>query len=298
MIKIKRNKLFSFRGFVLIILGIFLFSGCGNNGNIQKKDGNKRLVAVSIVPQKTFVEAVCGDMVDVVVMVPPGNSPTNYEPIPKEMEQFSKAELYFAIGIPTESANIMTKAQGFDNMKIVKLQDEVAKVYPDREFAPGVRDPHIWLSPKRVQAMVDVIAREMSLLDADNKETYEKNAKLYILELERLGRQLQDNFSDIKIRKFIVFHPTFGYLADDYNLQMYTLEQNGKEATAPQLKEMIDFANEENIKVIFYQAEIYSKQAQSFAEEIGGKMMKLDPLAPDYINNLKSMSEMMIEVMK
>ncbi|MBN2222844.1 MAG: zinc ABC transporter substrate-binding protein [Vallitaleaceae bacterium] len=247
---------------------------------------------------QNFVEAVCGDLVDIVVLVPPGNSPANYEPTPQEVEHFNKSSLYFAIGVPTEAANILPKATEISTMKIVKLQEEVAKAYPDLEISQGQRDQHIWLSPKRVMIMIETIAHEMSLYDPNNKEIYESNAAAYIEELTRLDQELKESLQSVQNKKFIVFHPAFGYLADDYSLQMYALEEGGKEATPQRLEEMIDLAKEEAIKAIFYQAEISSKQAESFAEEIGGKTIQLAPLAPNYIENLSNMAALMKEVME
>ena len=40
---------------------------------------DKLTVAVSIPPAETFVKAVAGDLVDVVTIIPPGNSPANYQ---------------------------------------------------------------------------------------------------------------------------------------------------------------------------------------------------------------------------
>lgn len=293
----KKRGLFTITAILLIALVTTLMASCEDK-KITPGSESKILVAVSIVPQKTFVEAVCGELAEVVVMVPPGSSPANYEPAPKEVEQFSKSELYFAIGVPTEEANIMPKAMEAKGMKTIKLQDEVVKIYPDREFSKGKRDPHIWLSPKRAKVMIQTIAREMEQYDPKNKDTYEKNAENYIKELDTLDMQILKSLEGVKDKKFIVFHPAFGYIADDYNLSMYALEQDGKEATPQRMKEMIDLAKSENIKAIFYQAEISSKQAQSFAEEIGGKTVQLAPLSPNYIQNLKSMAELMAEVMK
>ncbi len=293
----KKINLLSIAILIMVILMLSIMVGCSNKATTTDNK-EKPIVAVSIVPQKTFVEAVCGDMAEVIALIPPGNSPANYEPTPKEMEQFSKAKLYFAVGVPTEEANILPKAKEINGLKIVKLQDDVAKAYPNRELAPGKRDPHIWLSPRRAVVMVQSIAREMGELDPINKEKYEENAQKYITELEDLDKQIEVTLKDVKDRKFIVFHPAFGYLADDYNLQMYALEQDGKEATPQRLEEMVDLAKQENIKAIFYQAEISSKQSESFAEEIGGKTIQLAPLAPNYIDNLKNMVDLMSEVMQ
>ena len=167
----KRGEL-SAIALVWVLAFSFLFiTGCSEKKEATSGKDSKITIAVTVLPQKALAEAVCGDLAEVVSMVPPGNSPGNYEPTPMEMEKFSKASIFFTIGIPTETANILPKA---GNMKVVRLQEEVAAKYPDREFAPGKRDPHIWLSPKRAKTMVEVIAREMISLDKENKDTYQK----------------------------------------------------------------------------------------------------------------------------
>lgn len=291
----QRSRLVLSIGALLLVVSMLLMVSCTGEKETAAGNDEKITVAVSIIPQKTFAEAVCGDLAEVVALIPPGYSPGNYEPTPVEMEEFSKASIYFTIGVPTETANILPKA---GNMKVVMLQDEVAKKYPDREFAPGKRDPHTWLSPKRAKTMVEVMAREMSLLDEKNQKTYEENAQKFIEELDQLDQEIKISFEGVNNRKFIVFHPAYGYLADDYNLQMYALEQDGKEATPQHLQEMIDLAKRENIKVIFSQEEIDSKQPDAFAEEIGGKKALLAPLAADYILNLTNMAKSLAEAMR
>jgi zinc transport system substrate-binding protein len=280
-------------GVMIILSGMLLF-GCSNNEQENVKE-DKPIIAVTIVPEQTFVEAVCGDLAEVVVLVPPGNSPENYEPTPMVIEKFSKASLYFSIGVSTEEANILPKAT---DIKTIALQDEVALIYDDRTFESNERDPHIWLSPKRVKVMIEVISREMGKLDVANKETYEKNAKAYIEQLDELDKEIKESLDGVQNKKIIVYHPAFGYLADDYSLEMYALEEEGKESTAMHLQEMIDLAKKENIKAIFYQEEIDSSQSKAFAEEIGGKTVQLSPLAADYIENLKKMAETISEVMQ
>ena len=300
----------------IVLIGLLVLSlagvvGCSTNGSgdttlsagasdttVSSSSGlsvKKPIIAVTIVPEQTFAEAVCGDLADVITMVPPGNSPENYEPTAEKMEKFSDASLYFSIGVPTEEANILPNA---GDVKVISLQDKVAAVYPERTFESGERDPHIWLSPKRVKVMVETIAQEMSELDEANKETYEKNAKAYIEQLDALDKQIVSALEGVQSKKFIVYHPAFGYFADDYGLTMYALEEGGKEATAQHLQDMVDLAKKENIKAIFYQEEIDSSQSAAFAEEIGGKTMQLSPLDANYIENLKSMADLMAEIMQ
>lgn len=274
--------------FLLIIIMLFTLTACQGAGD---KD-DKFTVAVSIIPQATFVKAVGGDLVDVVTMIPPGSSPANYAPSPKELTRFSDSSIYFSLGVPADMANILPKAKEFNpEMKVVKLFEEVAKVYKDREFAPGQRDPHIWLSPKRVKVMVKVITRELAEIDKENKAIYEKNANEYLNKLDKLDKEIRESLANLENRTFIVYHPAFGYFADDYGLKMLAIEKDGKEATPKRLQEIINIAKEKNIKAVFYQAEIDSKQSKAIAEEIGGKTVQVDPLASNYIENLQKTAE-------
>ncbi|HBL84528.1 MAG: ABC transporter substrate-binding protein [Clostridiales bacterium GWF2_38_85] len=280
---------------ILSILAVLmLFAGCNINNNTES-GSDKIIVAVSIVPEQTFVEAVCGNLVDIVTIVPPGSSPETYEPSPKEMLEFNQAEIYFSVGVEIEEASIMPNV---GDKKVVALADEVAKVYDNISFESGGRDPHIWLSPKRVKVMINVIAEEMGKLDPDNKTKYAENAQAYIEKLNELDLEIKNALDGVQNRKFIVFHPAFGYLAADYGLTMYSLEEEGKEATAQHLQEMIDLAKAENIKVIFYQEEIDSNQSKAFAEELGGKTIQLAPLAANYIENLEAMASTIAEAME
>lgn len=257
-------------------------------------DSSKITVAVSVMPQKAFVEAVGGDLIDTVVMIPPGKSPENYEPSPKLMSAFSEADIYFSIGVPAESAYILPIVS--KSTKIVALADAVDSVYPPNLLGEG-RDPHIWLSPKRVKVMIDVIADKLSELDPSNADTFRQNANNYKNDLDHLDAELRSSLEGVKDRSFIAYHPAFGYVASDYGLKMYALEDGGHEITGSHLAEMIELAKRENIRVIFYQAEISSAQAEAFADEIGGKTLMLDPLSENYIENMRAMAKIMAENM-
>lgn len=280
----------------IILISLFVFSGCEKT-EIDKEENatNKKIVAVSIVPQETFVKAICGDKVEVITMIPPGSSPETYEPTPQQMQKFTDSDIYFSIGVPTEAASILPTA---GDIKIVPLAEKVSSVYDDLKIGDEGRDAHIWLSPKRVKVMVEAIAEEMGKIDEENKELYNQNAENYIKQLDELDKEIKDVAETIKQKKFVVFHPAFGYIADDYGLEMFSLEEEGKEATPQHLQEMIDLAKKENIKVIFYQAELDSNQAKAYAEEVGGKTEQLEPLAADYIENLKKMINTIAEANK
>src|SRR5699024_3155082 len=121
-------------------------------------------------------------------------SAETYAPTPRQLQEFSNASVYFSMGVPSEVANILPKAKNFNaDLKIIDLADHVSKVYPDLEIAPGERDPHIWLSPKRVKVMIDVITMELSSLDPENEDIYNENAGKYKEELDKVDANIKES---------------------------------------------------------------------------------------------------------
>lgn len=258
----------------------------------QKETNDKPVIAVSIVPEATFVEAVAKDKVEVVTLIPKGSSPENYEPTPQQRVEFEKADIYFSIGVQSEEYSILDMVN--KNTKIVDLSKEVEKTYPVLYLGDS-RDPHIWLSPKRVLVMIDKISEELSALDEENATFYMENAEKYKTELNQAIDKINSTLSNVENRSFLVFHPAFNYFAEDFNLKMYSIEEEGKEVTPKSLKEIIDTAKKEGIKNIYYQAEIAAEQSIAYSKELGGEAILLDPLSPNYIENLEIMANTLKE---
>ncbi|MDD4188735.1 MAG: zinc ABC transporter substrate-binding protein [Eubacteriales bacterium] len=294
---------------VCLAFTILIFFGCAKTAN----DSGKRVIAVTIVPEMTMVREVAGDLFDIITLIPPGNSPEHYQPSPQLIEKLSRADIYFTIGVPAESANILPRIMDLNpDILIVNLFETVARTYPPIYFdeaheddndsslsgsSKEAPDPHIWLSPKRVALMTEIIAEKLSEIDSSNKEYYYENAQAYKSVLGALDAEIRSSFEGIGSRTFFIYHPSLGYFADDYGLEMLSLEESGKEATAATIQRMADIAEEKNIKVIFYQASSDSKQAIAFAEEIDGSAVMIDPLAAEYEENMREIAATFKEVL-
>lgn len=276
------RKLYKIIKLAAVVACVLAFSGCS-----KADDDPRPVVAVSIVPEQSFVDAVAGSLVRTVTLIPPGASPETFEMSVVQRADLDKANLYFSIGVQAED-RIMRSLSG--STRVVKLADACDASYPSLDLG-GRRDPHVWLSPSRGIAMVEAIRDELSALDPENKAAYENNATSYIEQIAQVREQIASELEGVKCRAFIVFHPAFGYFADEFGLEMIALEEDGKEATASHMAEVIDLAREKGSRVIFYQAEADSRQSEAFAEELGIKAVKLEPLAYDYVGNLKAMAD-------
>jgi len=292
----------------LITIGILILAvllvGCQKETVTQSQD--KLNVIVSILPQKAFVKAVGGDHVNVKELIPPGGSPATYEPKPSDLVNVEKADIYFRSGhIPFEKSHAEKFASLNPNMKIVDTSvnvelrhfgehEEHTHEHEEELHHEGV-DPHIWLSPVQVKKQVEVIADTLSEIDPDNSEEYMKNAENFKKELDELHNELELKFRELKTNKLMVFHPAWGYFADEYGLEQIAIEQDGKEPIAKQLQHLIDEAREENIKVIFVQSQFNKEIAESIASEIDAVVVPINPLSDDYINNLRNVATTITE---
>ncbi len=286
-----------------ILILVVLLAGCNQIPQEQKSD--KLNVVVSILPQKAFVEAVGGDLVNVKELIPPGGSPATYEPKPSDLVLVEKADIYFRIGyIPFEKSHA-DKFVGLNpDMKVVDTSVNVQlrhfgeheehtheheEAHEEEHSHEGV-DPHIWLSPMQVKKQIDVIAQTLSQEDPANADTYNRNAENFKNQLDALHSEIESQLDELKTDKLMVFHPAWGYFADEYGLEQIAIEQSGKEPTAQELQHIIEEAKEEQIKVIFVQSQFNKEIAESVAEEARLVVVSIDPLSEDYINNLRNVA--------
>ena len=266
---------------LLALLLLLSLTACGD------EDG-RPVIAVSIPPEADFVRAVAGEEFRIVTMVPPGYSPEAYEPTVRAMMDFADAEIFFSIGVPVETTALLPALD--DGTRHVSLAEAARTQYADLMIGEE-RDPHIWLSPSRVSLMIEAIVTALSERAPENATLYRQNADVYLASLLAADAAVRAALSASDVSEFIVYHPAFGYLAEEYELTMHALEEHGGEVTPGRLAAMVDLARDRGIKVIFYQAETDSREAEAFAEEIGGRAVMLSPLSENYIENLTVMAE-------
>lgn len=261
-------------------------------------------VFVSIAPQDYFVQQIGKDLVDVHVLVEPGADPHTYEPKPQQMVALSKTVLYFAIGIEFETAKLAKISAVNPRMRVVHTDHGVMK-HPmtghghrdgkdetgEDDHHHGGLDPHIWLSPPLVMLQARSILTALQAVDPAHRLTYEANYRAFILDLVDLDAQLRAIFDSLRGSPFMVFHPSWGTFAHTYGLIQVPIEIEGKSPKPAQLKELIERARSNRIKIVFVQPQFSSKSAKQISRAIGGRVAVVDPLAQDWANNLRQVAE-------
>lgn len=268
--------------------------------------GERVRAFVSILPHAYFVERVGGKMVQVEVMVQPGQSPHLYEPTPQQMAALSGSHVYFATGMEFEQKLLerilgqMGKLQVVDLRKGVELRrmapDEQCAHDPDGEHsheghAHGQFDPHIWLSPRAARVQAQTICDALARLQPAGRAEFERNLSALLQDLDECDAALSAKLAPLKGRSFIVFHPTYGYLADAYGLKQVAIETEGKEPTPADLRAIIDRARKVGAPAVLTERQYSSRSAEAIAREIGATVIETDPLARDVLANLRQLAD-------
>jgi zinc transport system substrate-binding protein len=269
---------------VLIYLASLQQEQVGNSGKIG--------VVVTVPPQAEFVNKVGGDKVEVMTMVPPGADPHSYEPLPKQLKQVSNARIYSEVGSGMEfELAWLDKIQSINPHLLMVNSSQGIQLIPNTaENEPG-NDPHVWVSPKNAEIMVQNIYNSLVQIDPANQDYYAKNRDQYLQELDELDKNITESLKGKENTTIMVYHPAWGYFCKDYHLQQIPIESGGKEPTPQELASLMDLAKKENIKVIFVEPQYNPQNAEVIASQIGGQVVVVDDLAPNYLENMKKVAE-------
>ncbi len=268
---------------------------------------------VSILPQQNFVKAIGGEKVNISLMVKPGNSPHTYEPKPSQMRDISKADIYFSIGVEFEKAwlpkfmnqnkkmKIANISKGIKKIDMVKHShgekkhqdhDEHAHDNHGHDHEHESKDPHVWTTPKNVTIIAKNIYKYLIKIDKSNQEYYKQNLDNFIAHINDTDKKIKFLLQDLpKNTKFLVFHPSWGYFAKEYNLTQVAIEIEGKSPKPKELTHLIEEAKEEKIQAIFTSPEFSDTIANQLANELKIPVIKISPLNENWSENLKTFAK-------
>ena len=285
----------------------------------------KPVVIASIAPVGYLAKAVGGDKIEVQSLAK--GDVHSYEPKPNDMKAVAKASLFIAAGLEFEEAWIPRFKASAKNLvvvqsdaKIAKLKEEHAghadhdeehsghddhKAKDDKhsghaehdekheaheehdEEHEAHADPHVWLNPMLAITMARNISDALIDMDKANKDFYLENFQKLMNDLLAFDESAKESLAGLKNRKFVVYHPAWGYFAEHYDLEQISIERNGKEPKIDEMASTVKMIKDENIKVIFADPNRSQKSAQVLASQTGAKVELLDPLGYNLLENLK-----------
>lgn len=304
---------------VLCLLPLRAGAQGGSTGGpgVAAKSDTLPVVAVSILPQAEFVDRIAGGTVKVLTLVGPGASPHSYEPTPRQMADLSKAQIWFTVGVEFENALLPKVKSLYPKMKIVDTTKNVKfrmlEAHNDEEdeksganngangaagSVPGDSeehegesgvDPHTWLGHDAAKKEISAILETLVAAFPSNAAYYRDNYSRYIAEIDSVFARLAKELAPYRGTTVYVYHPSFGYFLDNFGIAQEAVETGGKEPTQKNLAALIKRAQKDKIKVVFVQKQFSKTAAQAVAAAIGGRVVEIDPLAPNWLKNIEIM---------
>lgn len=291
----------------LFLFFCLLLAGCG-----QAKQGEEKVVSVTIEPQRYFAEKIAGDKFKINCIVPAGQSPETYDPTPQQMIGVGRSSAYLRIGpIGFEQAWMQSIKDNNPSLRIfdlsegVKFIDEPAMegehaTHTEEAHAEGHHhhsghaageaahthaggiDPHIWNSVSGAKTIAQNTRDAFIALDKENEAYYRENYNRLAAEIDSTGRTIGDLLKPLAHRTFIIYHPALTYFAQENGLTQLCIEMDGKEPSPAQLKKLVETAREQDARVVFIQQEFDQKNAELIAKETGCRLVRINPLDADW----------------
>ena len=258
------------------------------------------MIAVSIPPQKWFVSQIAGNKADALILVPPGQNPHNFEPSPRQIQSLSGAGAWilsgseFEISLRPKIENLFPGLKIIDgaagvNFRLLEEHDHDSNHYHSNLLMEI--DRHTWLGREPAKILAFHITDFLSAADIDNRDYYRQRYDNLVSEIDNEFNKLQITLAPLNGRTVFVYHPGFGYFLDEFGIHQEAVETGGKEPGPRQLNDLIKKMTEENASVIFVQAQFPVNAARTLADAAGAQVLSLDPLAEDWMENIRMMGQ-------
>ena len=303
-----KNK-YSFKfGVIVLSLVLIACSGGSADAGCPDIDGREINVVATTPMIGEFVSNVGGDNINLTVLMPPEADPHSYEPAPQDAGKIADADLVFYTGLMYEPAPLVEllensvcgsealaevgesvfpiefKEGGHDDHDEEGHDDHDEEGHDDHGghegHGHGAYDPHFWFDPNRVVYASEFIESKLIEFDPSNASSYQAAGDTYATELSSLTGQVSQLIGSIpsQNRKLITTHESLGYLEAKFGLEVLSTiipdVDSANEITPTQLVGVIDVIEDNNVKVIFIEAEAPSVYAETIVAETGIKAVE------------------------
>lgn len=259
-------------------LAAFLLVACSSSGSqADKSDKLKVVVTNSILADMT--KTIAGDKIDLHSIVPIGQDPHEYEPLPEDVEKTNNADVIFYNGINLEDGGqalftkLVKNAQKKKNKDYFAASDGVDVIYLEGESEKGKEDPHAWLNLENGIIYSKNIAKQLMAKDPKNKDTYEKNLKAYVAKLEKLDKEAKSKFDAIPANKKLIVtsEGCFKYFSKAYGVpSAYIWEINTEEEGTPdQMSSLIEKLKVVKPAALFVESSVDRRPMETVSKDSG-----------------------------
>lgn len=268
------NKVLAVTIFVVLSVGVWLWSQSAGLKSLISSPDQKLKVAVTIYPLYDIVRNIAGKEIETVLILPPGSSPHTFSPAPTDIKKIANSQAVFTIGHNCDDWVVkLTESVNVDEVVVV---DKYIALLEEQNTV----NPHYWLSIPNGILIARQVKDELTSIFPKYTFVFEQNYLEYIKELRVVDQNLRDEFNNISVREIATFHNAWTYFAQEYGLEIATTfeEFPGKAPTPEYLRQFQEKIKQHNIKVIFTEPQFSTVSLEPIAADLGVTLSILDPL--------------------
>ena len=265
------------RYLVLLLLAIVGLAACSSQKISTDSSSSKLNVVATNSIIADITKNIAGDKINLHSIVPVGQDPHEYEPLPEDVKKTSKADLIFYNGINLETGGnawftkLVENAKKKENKDYYAVSDGVDVIYLEGQSEKGKEDPHAWLNLENGIIYAQNIAKRLIEKDPDNKATYEKNLKAYVEKLTALDKEAKEKFNNIPEEKkmIVTSEGCFKYFSKAYNVpSAYIWEINTEEEGTPdQIKSLVEKLRKTKVPSLFVESSVDDRPMKTVSKD-------------------------------
>ena len=203
---------------VRILVSLFLLLALFN-GAALSADKPLKIVA-SIKPIHSILSGLLKGIEQPELIVGAGKIPLGYELTPAQQESLKKADLIVWVGPELEKSMAAHLAKLPKDAPIITLLDRPElKVLPSR-WDDKLRDPYFWQDSRNALILVDLLTKELMLLDAPRSHLYKRNRDALFKRVAELDRRLEYGYRGLKGGLVFTYYDTLQYFEQAYALKV------------------------------------------------------------------------------
>jgi zinc transport system substrate-binding protein len=264
-------------------------------------------VVASVAPVHSLAAAVMGDLGEPVQIVRGYGSPHAYQMRPSDAANLHDADLVLWIGPSLETFLQRPLSARSDHTHVVTLSEipglallanRQGGVHSDDSHGhdeTGSYDPHIWLSPFNAKLMAAAITAQLSTLDPNNAETYQRNLTSLRDNIDAMAERISTRLAPVASIPFVVFHDAFQYFEESFGLNAVgsvTVSPDHM-PSARRIRALREEIEQSGARCVFREPQFESALVQVLLEDSDAQAGVLDPLGTDVTRGPDAYFELM-----
>lgn len=243
----------------LFVLSLLFISGCS-----EPVGSNKLQVVTTIFPIYDMVRSVGDDLVDVSLMVAPGQDIHSYDPSTSDIIEAKKCDILIYIGdymetwIPdisssTEDDQLVVELSSDERIELESLEHYEYHNHDHKHNHNA--DMHIWTNPRYAIIMVEQISNSLIMLDPNNENKYREKANAYINELQNIIGEITNIVTNAKRNTLYFGSPfAFYYFTREFKLEHLSIYDTCSIEVEPTIDKIIEMntkLKDNNVPVLY-----------------------------------------------